>query len=159
MVKARTSISSTLFRVPEGGIVRISLSVLMKFVDHLSDHIVGTAAVYRYSSQPFEKSFEGFSENGVLAHPVKLSPQFKGDEHHDGKIPVGRMGGGDHHELGDIGECPLCTPLGNFEQKDGYPSNNGSHYRRVKDCIIQQVHLSAVFYEKSLAEYDFRDEM
>ncbi len=40
-------------------------------------------------------------------------------------------------------------PSGNFKQKDGYPSNNGSHYRRVKDCIIQQVTLC----EKS-GEYD-----
>jgi len=38
-------------------------------------------------------------------------------------------------------------PSENFEQKDGYPSNNGSHYRRVKDCIIQQGYLSTVFYE------------
>ncbi len=38
-------------------------------------------------------------------------------------------------------------PSGNFEQKDGYPSNTGSYYRRVKDCIIQQGYLSTIFYE------------
>jgi len=128
----------------------------MEFVDHLSDHIAGMAAVYGNSSQPFEKSVEGFPENSIFAHPVYLGPQFKGDEHHEGKIPVRRVGSSDHYELGDIGELALGTPTGNFKQKDGYPSNNGSHDRRIKNCIIQNAYLDKGCYGQSFVSMMFR---